>query len=244
MATTRLMPLHIGKGQTAGDAIKRALGYIKDPMKTENGILVTSYGCTPQMAEAEFMCNMDFNSDFDVSADSGVGYESDISSDSNFEGLDTVDDSNYESFDKVENISSDVNADTEFDLEELGAVDNAESEPSDLADNLDSLEAINDEGDVKSVKSETKTDLGSLEEIETDDLPFNEDETAEEASLEELPLNELYEKADDNFPKVLTRDITPEIIESRNSDTEEMLLNNLYYSQSKNIRLEPVKKSL
>ena len=55
MATTRLMPLHIGKGQTAGDAIKRALGYIKDPMKTENGILVTSYGCTPQMAEAEFM---------------------------------------------------------------------------------------------------------------------------------------------------------------------------------------------
>ena len=46
------------------------------------------------------MCNMDFNSDFDVSADSGVGYESDISSDSNFEGLDTVDDSNYESFDK------------------------------------------------------------------------------------------------------------------------------------------------
>ena len=55
MATTRLMSLHIGKGQTAGDAIKRALGYIKDPMKTENGILVTSYGCTPQMAEAEFM---------------------------------------------------------------------------------------------------------------------------------------------------------------------------------------------
>lgn len=55
MATTRLMPLHIGKGQNAGDAIKRALGYIKDPMKTENGILVTSYGCTPQTAEAEFM---------------------------------------------------------------------------------------------------------------------------------------------------------------------------------------------
>lgn len=55
MATTRLMPLHIGKGQTAGDAIKRVLGYIKDPMKTQNGILVTSYGCTPQTAEAEFM---------------------------------------------------------------------------------------------------------------------------------------------------------------------------------------------
>lgn len=32
-----------------------ALGYIKDPAKTENGILVTSYGCTPQTAEAEFM---------------------------------------------------------------------------------------------------------------------------------------------------------------------------------------------
>ena len=55
LATTRLMSLHVGKGQTAGDAVKRALGYIKDPTKTENGILVTSYGCTPQTAEAEFM---------------------------------------------------------------------------------------------------------------------------------------------------------------------------------------------
>ena len=55
MATTRLMSLHVGKGQTAGDAIKRVLGYIKDPMKTENGILVTGYGCTPQTAEVEFM---------------------------------------------------------------------------------------------------------------------------------------------------------------------------------------------
>ena len=55
MATTRLMSLHVGKWKTAGDAIKRALGYIKDPMKTENGILMTSYGCTPQTAEAEFM---------------------------------------------------------------------------------------------------------------------------------------------------------------------------------------------
>ena len=43
MATKRLMPLHTGKRQTAGDAIKSALDYIKDPMKTENGILVTSY---------------------------------------------------------------------------------------------------------------------------------------------------------------------------------------------------------
>ena len=48
LATTRLMSLHVGKGQTAGDAVKRTLGYIKDPTKTENGILVTSYGCTPQ----------------------------------------------------------------------------------------------------------------------------------------------------------------------------------------------------
>ena len=78
---------------------------------------------------------------------------------------------------------------------------------------------------MKSVESETETDLGSLEEIGTDDLSFNEDETAEKASLEELPLNELYETPDDSFPKVLTRDITPEIIESRNSDTEETLEN-------------------
>ena len=35
LATTRLMSLHVGKGQTAGDAVKRALGYIKDPTKTE-----------------------------------------------------------------------------------------------------------------------------------------------------------------------------------------------------------------
>lgn len=153
------------------------------------------------------MCNMDLNSD------------------SNFEGLDTVDDSNYESFDDVENISLEVNTNTDFDQKELGTVDDAESETSDLANNRDPLEAINDAEDMKSSKSETETDFGALEGIETDDLSFNEDETAEKASFEELPLNELYETVDDRFPKVLTRDITAEIIESRNSDTEETLEN-------------------
>lgn len=171
------------------------------------------------------MCNMDLNSDFDVCADVSSDYESDISSDSNFEGLDTVDDSSYKSFDEVGDASSEVEAETDFDLAELKSVDDTGCGAAELTGKFDSLEALNDAGNVESVENEAETDLGSLEEIEADDLSLSEDKDVKEVSLEELPLNELDEAADDCSPKVLTRDITSEIIESRNSDTEETLEN-------------------
>ena len=54
MATTRLMPLHIGKGRTVGTAISDILDYVKNPAKTENGKLITNYQCDSRLADAEF----------------------------------------------------------------------------------------------------------------------------------------------------------------------------------------------
>jgi len=55
MATTRLMPLHVGKGQTIKEALTRTIDYIEDPEKTEEGRLLTGYECDPRTADAEFL---------------------------------------------------------------------------------------------------------------------------------------------------------------------------------------------
>ena len=55
MATTRLMPLHTGKGRTVGQAISDILDYSKNPQKTDNGRLVTSWQCDSRIADAEFL---------------------------------------------------------------------------------------------------------------------------------------------------------------------------------------------
>ena len=39
MATTRLMPLHAGKGRNTGSAIRSVIGYVSNPGKTRNGEL-------------------------------------------------------------------------------------------------------------------------------------------------------------------------------------------------------------
>ena len=54
MATTRIMPLHIGKGRTVGQAISDIIDYVENPQKTDNGRLVTSYACDSRTADAEF----------------------------------------------------------------------------------------------------------------------------------------------------------------------------------------------
>lgn len=54
MATTRLMPLHIGKGSSSGKVISRVIGYVGNPDKTQSGELVTGYACNPQTADMEF----------------------------------------------------------------------------------------------------------------------------------------------------------------------------------------------
>ena len=55
MATTRIMPLHIGKGRTESQAISDIIDYVANPQKTDNGKLITGYGCDRRTADAEFL---------------------------------------------------------------------------------------------------------------------------------------------------------------------------------------------
>ena len=55
MATTRLMPLHSGKGRTVAEALGRVTDYVKNPEKTSGGDLVTAYQCNPSIADQKFL---------------------------------------------------------------------------------------------------------------------------------------------------------------------------------------------
>ena len=55
MATTRIMPLHIGKGRTEGQAISDIIDYVANPQKTDHGKLITGYECDSRVADAEFL---------------------------------------------------------------------------------------------------------------------------------------------------------------------------------------------
>lgn len=55
MATTRLIPLHTGKGRNFGKAIRNVIGYVSNPKKTHQGELVTGFGCNPETADGEFL---------------------------------------------------------------------------------------------------------------------------------------------------------------------------------------------
>ena len=55
MATTRIMPLHVGKGRTESRAISDIIDYVANPKKTDNGRLITGYACDSRTADAEFL---------------------------------------------------------------------------------------------------------------------------------------------------------------------------------------------
>ena len=55
MATTRIMPLHTGKGRTVGQAISAIIDYVENPEKTDHGRLITSFQCDSRVADAEFL---------------------------------------------------------------------------------------------------------------------------------------------------------------------------------------------
>ena len=55
MATTRLIPLHTGKGRNFGKAIRNVIGYVSNPKKTHQGELVTGFSCNPETADGEFL---------------------------------------------------------------------------------------------------------------------------------------------------------------------------------------------
>ena len=49
------MPIHAGKAKNIGRAISAVIDYVKNADKTDNGRLITSYQCNPQIADAEFL---------------------------------------------------------------------------------------------------------------------------------------------------------------------------------------------
>ena len=55
MATTRIMPLHVGKGRPESRAISDIIDYVANPKKTDNGRLITGYACDSRTADAEFL---------------------------------------------------------------------------------------------------------------------------------------------------------------------------------------------
>ena len=55
MATTRIMPLHIGKGRTESRAISEIIDYVANLEKTDSGRLITSFQCDSRTADAEFL---------------------------------------------------------------------------------------------------------------------------------------------------------------------------------------------
>ena len=55
MATTRIMPLHVGKGRTESRAISDIIDYVANPKKTDNGRLITGYACDSRTADEEFL---------------------------------------------------------------------------------------------------------------------------------------------------------------------------------------------
>ena len=54
MATTRLMPLHIGEGRSFSTAIEDIIDYVENPEKTDYGKLIYGFACDTRTADAEF----------------------------------------------------------------------------------------------------------------------------------------------------------------------------------------------
>ena len=55
MATTRIMPLHVGKGRAESRAISDIIDYVANPQKTDNGRLNTGFACDSRTVDAEFL---------------------------------------------------------------------------------------------------------------------------------------------------------------------------------------------
>ena len=61
MATTRLIPMHVIKGQTVIHTVNERLAYAIDPSKTQNKALVSSFGCDSATAAAEMiLCKREY----------------------------------------------------------------------------------------------------------------------------------------------------------------------------------------
>ena len=54
MATTTIIPLHIGKGRTVAKALGLTIDYVKNPNKTDGGEWVTAFEYDPLIVDEEF----------------------------------------------------------------------------------------------------------------------------------------------------------------------------------------------
>ena len=59
MATTRIMPLHVGKGCTESRAISDIIDYVANPQKTDNGRLITGFACDSSVSLLPGECKED-----------------------------------------------------------------------------------------------------------------------------------------------------------------------------------------
>ncbi len=55
MATTRIIPMHINQDKTIAQCMKIRVDYVINPDKTENGTLISTFACTSQSADHEFV---------------------------------------------------------------------------------------------------------------------------------------------------------------------------------------------
>ena len=55
MATTRIMALHTGAGRSVAKALKDSIDYMENPLKTDNGELISAYECDARTADNEFL---------------------------------------------------------------------------------------------------------------------------------------------------------------------------------------------
>ena len=55
MATTRIMPLHVGKSRTESRAISDIIDYVVNLQKTDNGRLITGFARDSRMVDAGFL---------------------------------------------------------------------------------------------------------------------------------------------------------------------------------------------
>jgi hypothetical protein len=55
MATTRIYPIHTGKGRSVAKALRDVTDYMENPLKTEGGEFISSYECAPETADNEFL---------------------------------------------------------------------------------------------------------------------------------------------------------------------------------------------
>ena len=55
MATMRIIPMHVNKGETIAQCLMERTDYAKNPDKTEGGEYISVYACDAKTARNEFL---------------------------------------------------------------------------------------------------------------------------------------------------------------------------------------------